>query len=143
MTYATKQTMIDQFGEDDLMRLTDRTGADVIDDDRLQSAIDDAVAEVNGYIRKRVTLPLDPVPRILETHTRRIAYYNLFDQRGTEDIPEPRKRYEAAIRFLKSVANGEVSLGDETPGDGTDASPGPVCTEAPARDMTRDSLKGF
>lgn len=143
MSYATRQSMIDQYGEDELIGLTDRTGADVIDETRLQGAIDDAAATINGYIRKRVALPLDPVPRILERHARAIAYYLLFDQRGTDDVPEPRNRYKDAIRFLEQVAKGEVSLGDEIAGDGVDASPGAVSTEAPPRDFTRASLRGF
>lgn len=143
MSYATRQSMIDQYGEDELIALTDRTGADVIDETRLQSALDDAAAEINGWIAKRVTLPLDPVPRSLGRHARAIAYFLLFDQRGTRNIPEARDRYDDAIAWLKSVARGEVSLGDETPEDGTDSSPGAISTDAPERLFTRDTMRGW
>lgn len=143
MSYATRQSMIDQYGEEELIGLTDRSGADTIDEARLASAIDDAAAEINGWIAKRVALPLDPVPRALERHARAIAYFILFDQRGTSDVSEPRKRYEDALAFLKAVSRGEVSLGDEVPGDSTDASPGVVVTDAPEREFTRDTMRGW
>lgn len=141
MPYALTADMIARYGTDDLIRLTDRTGSlDVIDTAVLTTALDDASAEINGYLTKRYSLPLANPPRILVTYCCDIAYYRLL---GTQEIAQATKLYESAIDFLKRVARGEVSLGDETPGDSQAASPGPVFEEGPDRVFGRDQLKSF
>lgn len=144
MSYATIDDMTARYGSDELMRLTDRDGAlDGIDTGRLQIALDDAAAEINGHIAKAVTLPLADPPRILTTYACDIAFYRLHDLRGTGDIPEPRRRYDAALSYLTRVSRGDLSLGDETAGDGVQVSPGPVYHGGGQRHMTRDTLRGY
>ena len=47
----TRQDLIDRFGEDELVLLTDREGRGVIDDEVLNRAIEDAEAETAAYIQ--------------------------------------------------------------------------------------------
>lgn len=141
MAYATQADMTTRYGADDLMRLTDHSGTlDQIDAAVLQTALDDATAEINGYLAKRHELPLASPPRILTTYCCRIAYYHLT---GTQNIEQAKVLYDSAIDFLKQVAKGEVSLGDETAGDSVQSSPGPVFEEGPDRVFDRTSLKNF
>lgn len=108
MTYASQQNLIDRFGEDELIQLTDRTGTDSIDAAVVGRALADADAEINGYLSTRYTLPLSPVPDVLEKLACDIARYRLHDENPKEAIV---KRYDDAIRFLKDVAAGKVTLG--------------------------------
>lgn len=114
MTYASQQNLIDRFGEDELIQLTDRASLDAIDATVVARALADADAEINGYLSTRYTLPLSPVPAVLEKLACDIARYQLFENAVTEIVKE---RYENAIRFLKDVAAGKVTLGVDGNGD--------------------------
>lgn len=114
MTYASQQNLIDRFGEDELIQLTDRDNLGAIDAAVVARALADADAEINGYLSTRYTLPLSPVPAVLEKLACDIARYQLFENAVTEIVKE---RYENAIRFLKDVAAGKVTLGVDGNGD--------------------------
>jgi len=106
--YCTKQDLIDRFGQDELVDLTDRVNADVIDDSVLGQAIADAGAEMDGYLGGRYQLPLATVPPVLKALCCNIARYKLYDEQASEQVI---KRYDSAIKFLFSVSKGEISLG--------------------------------
>ncbi|ABE45643.1 gp436 family protein [Polaromonas sp. JS666] len=109
MSYAVKQDMIDRFAQSELIQLTDRTGSAIaVDDAVLAQALLDADAEIDGYLMGRYALPLASVPRILIGACCDVARYRLYDDRATEQVT---KRYDDAIKFLKLVADGKVSLG--------------------------------
>jgi phage gp36-like protein len=111
--YSTKQDLIDRFGEDELIGLTDRSNAGVIDGTILDQAIADSGAEMNGYIGSRYSLPLVTVPTTLKPLSCDIARYKLYDEQASEQVT---KRYDAAIKFLFSVSKGEISLGVDSLG---------------------------
>lgn len=141
--YATALDMVARYGEADLIRLTDRAGTlGGIDADVLTTALDDATAEINGWLAKRYAdrLPFADPPRVLTAHACTIAWYRL---QGAQADQGSERMHEAALRFLRAVARGEASLGDEDPGASQVSSPGPVIEEGPGRVMGRDSLKGF
>lgn len=109
MTYATQQNLIDRFGEDELIQLTDRAGLDAIDATVISRALGDADATINGYLAARYTLPLSsPVPEILERLACDIARYALFEDQVTEIVE---KRYKDAIALLRDVSAGRAELG--------------------------------
>jgi phage gp36-like protein len=108
MTYASQQNLIDRFGADELIELTDRDGLDVIDATVIDRALADADAEINGYLASKYTLPLSTVPQILQAYTCDIARYRLHDENPKEIVVE---RYKDAIRYLKDVVSGKASLG--------------------------------
>jgi phage gp36-like protein len=111
VSYCTKQNLIDRFGEGELIQLTDRTGAGVINDTVLNQAIGDADGEINGYLAGRYDLPLASVPPVLVLKACDIARFYLYD----EAVPDIVKtRYENAIAWLKGVAKGDISLGLDT-----------------------------
>jgi phage gp36-like protein len=143
VAYATKQDMIDRYGEAELIDLSDRAGAlDAIDDGVLATAIDDAEAEINGYLSGRYTLPFPSIPRILTRHACTIARYNLLGDRAA-DVDQATTTYKAAIAFLKLAASGDVSLGDETAADSAaSSSSGPRAQAKPAV-FDDKSLEGY
>jgi len=108
MTYATEQHMVDRFGEQELVELTDRVGVGRIDAAVLDRALTDADGEINGYLATRYTLPLSPVPLTLARIASDIARYYLYADRVTEAV---RTRYQDAIKFLRNVSEGLVTLG--------------------------------
>lgn len=118
--YATRADMVSQFGEREVIALTDRdpmTGT--INDDVLSSALVLASSEVDGYLAGRYQTPLANPPAILKGMTCDIARFRLCGAAVnlTEEITS---RYKAAITYLERAAKGLVTLG--TPGG---ADPGP------------------
>ena len=143
MTYATVEDLKAAIPERDLALLTDRDGpVDSVDDGKLVNALQDASAEIDGYISKRVSLPIQNPPRMLTVICRDLAIYRLFLNTGS--VPETTEKLrDGSIVYLRDVASGKISIGDDTPGEQVDTSPGAVLVSGDERTMTRDSLKGF
>lgn len=112
--YCTKQNLIDTFGNNELVTLTDRLGNGVINDQVLNQAISDASALMDGYLGSRYPLPLDNVPQSLIPLACNMTRYQLYDNEASELVV---KRNDAAHAFLKSVAKGELSLGISSAGE--------------------------
>lgn len=116
MAYATLTDIERQIDSADLIQLTDDERTGDVDTDVVTRAIADADEEIDGYIGSRLAVPLDPVPGIIRKMSVDIAIYNLYSRRRAE-IPEARRdRYNDAIRFIRSVAKGEISMGANDPG---------------------------
>lgn len=112
MPYCTRQNLIDRFGEQELIQLTDRDNLGVISDAVLNQAISDADAEINGYLTA-YTLPLATVPANLVRIACDVTRYYLYDDAVTEQV---KTRYDSAIKYLVQVARGLISLGPDTAG---------------------------
>lgn len=106
--YATQQQMIDRFGYQEIMELTDRVGTGNIDADVMDGALLDAEAEINSFLASRYTLPLAQTSQELVRLSCDITRYRLFDIRATEAV---KARYDDAIKKLRDVAKGVASLG--------------------------------
>ncbi|THF60908.1 gp436 family protein [Pseudothauera rhizosphaerae] len=115
MAYVTFADMIRRFGTTELEQRAPGAELGVIDVERVQGAIGEAVAEIDGYVGTRYPLPLTPVPALLGRLAGDIARYRLYDDASSEEV---RKRYEDAVRLLRGIADGQVSLG-ERPGTPT------------------------
>jgi phage gp36-like protein len=111
MTYATQQNMIDRFGSQELIELTDRSNTGAIDATVLGQALADANTEIDSYLFSVCTLPLATVPPRLIKIAADIARYELYGARCTDQV---RARYTDAIAFLKAVVTGTASLGLDT-----------------------------
>lgn len=112
-------------------------------DGRIQQALADATAEINGYIAKvtggRV---LDPAPHILTVICRDLAMHRLYLNLGHEMKVYDGLR-KSAIATLKDIASGATAIGDDGDGNEQITSPGVAMTDGPERLLTRDSLTGF
>lgn len=138
MSYATKQDMIDRFGETELAQLTDRAAGTTIDDDVLDGALEDADATIDAYVGQRYDLPLASTPRLLTTAACDIARYRLHEDHPPEVA---RDRYDQAIALLKSIARGEAAL--DAGGTEPAASPGSATVTSADRVFSRSKLQGF
>ena len=139
MTYATQQNMIDRFGEQELIELTDHANAGSINATVLGQALADADAEINAYLTSRYTLPLATVPPVLVKFAADVARYQLYDTRATEMV---KARYDDAIKFFKMLVNGSVSLGLD-PVNQPVVDVGGVQVSAPDRVFNDSSLAGY
>lgn len=134
MVYATKQQMIDQYGEDDMIDLTDRADPPVgeINDTVLDQALVNASAVIDGYIGRRYNLPLASVPALLVPVCLKIVFYNLHRGRHTDEV---RKEYEDAVSVLNKISSGDVVL--DVGGKEPASAPAQVVTDAVDRSFSR------
>lgn len=142
MTYATKQDLIDRFGELELKQLTDRTNRppSAIDDTVVSRALGDADDLVNGYLAKAYALPIATPPGILTRMSADIARFYLHAGKADKESPVSRA-YDQAVAWLKDVARGVVTI----EADGVapaQAGGGSVQANPSSRVFTRESLRG-
>lgn len=141
MPYATQQQMIERFGADEIVQLTDRaippTG--VIDAAVLDRALVDADDIINGHLGGRYSVPLAQPSVTVMRIASEIARFLLHRESAPETV---QKRYDAAIRFLRDAADGRVSLGIDAGGAPAQVSDtAQVVSSAPV--FGREASKGF
>ncbi|MGH7000542.1 MAG: gp436 family protein [Stellaceae bacterium] len=152
MVYATPNDMIARYPNRDLVQLTNEDPTQTaVNTGALQQVVNDASAEIDGYLGSRFSLPLSDPPALLNRLTCDIAMYRLQALRPLHDMADARKRYEDAVELLVRVARGEVTLGlsadNVEPPQAQDA----VLTQAggdssgvlPQRVFDRGSLKDY
>jgi phage gp36-like protein len=122
VTYAVQQDLVDRFGNDELVELTNRAGGATIDATVVAKALADADDEINGYLATRYALPLVTVPLILKRLACDIARYFLYEDRATEIVTQ---RYKDAVSYLKGVSAGKASIGADSAGAEPSQSQGP------------------
>lgn len=140
MAYATQQDLIDRFGEERLVDLTDRATppAGAIDATVVAQALDGASATIDAYVGARYALPLSQTPLPLQQACEAIAFYQLHVDSAPDKVVED---YKAAMRFLSDVATGKVAL--PLPAGDTPTTAGGAETVGPDRIFSRDSLDGY
>ncbi|MDO5648860.1 gp436 family protein [Paracoccus sp. (in: a-proteobacteria)] len=143
MSYASVSDLKSVIPARDLALLTDfDDSAQVAVDDRLQQALTDATAEIDGYIHKQIRdVPLTAPPHVLNVICRDLAMHRLYRNLG-HDTERLKHLRADALAWLRDVAAGRVALGD------ADRAPPPssggiAMTDGPDRQLTRDSLRGY
>ena len=141
MSYCTLQELTDRYGERTLIDLSDRDDAPtgVIDDALIGSAIDDAGAEIDGYLRGRYALPLAATPPVLRDLCLRVAIYKAHTHVVTDKI---RRDYEDAMRSLRMIADGSIRL-DIAGSEPTSSGSSDVVMTDTSRPITVASMKGY
>jgi phage gp36-like protein len=144
MSYATPQDIINRYPNRDLVQLTNEDPTvTTINTTVLQQALDDASAEIDGYLGGRFTLPLTDVPEVLNRLVCDVAVYRLQSLRPIHDLADARRRYDDALAMLTKVASGEMTLGIGADGHETAIAQGAEQVIGPVRIFTRKSMKGF
>ena len=113
MPYATKNGLIEQFGQAELIQLTDRAmpRTNAIVDAVLDRAIAAAGGEIDSYLAASFAVPIATVPAQLARIAGDITRFRLYDNRATEEV---RNRYKDAITWLKDIQSGRASLISDT-----------------------------
>jgi len=85
-----------------------------LDTNILTPLINQASLLMDGYFRRRYTVPLGTATNEIKRYCLDIVTYYGYQRRGS--IPEAiDKDYDRAIKWLKECARGEVDLGQEPP----------------------------
>ncbi|PTQ91269.1 gp436 family protein [Agitococcus lubricus] len=109
--YATKQDLINKFGEREVIALTDREPYQhAVNDAVLNDAIAAVCAEIDSYISPRYAVPLNPVPKIVSYMACDMVRYYLTGAAATETDPIA-MRYKNAIKYFVEVSKGAVTMG--------------------------------
>jgi len=144
MSYATPQDIINRYPNRDLVQLTNEDPTITsINTAVLQQALDDASAEIDGYLGGRFTLPLTDVPEVLNRLACDLAIYRLQSLRPIHDLADARRRYDDALAMLSKVASGEMTLGIGADGNETAIAQGAEEVIGPVRIFNRKSMRGF
>lgn len=138
--YADIDDIRKQIREAELIGLTDEDNTGAVVEAVVNTAIETAGVEIDGYLGGRYTLPLSPVPDIIKKLCVDIAVYNLYVLGAGP--PESRKeRYDNAIKFLTRVSEGKITLGANDPA-GTGTADKPAASTGD-RIFSTDTLAGF
>ncbi len=144
MSYAVAQDLVDRFGEEELIQLTNRPGEtfDAVNTARAERALDDASEEIDGYLRPRYAVPVTQASRQLTSLCCDIARERLQLAGGhmpTDTVTTAAKRARA---FLQHVAEGKAQL--DLPGSASQGdAPATGRVEGPPRIFSRETLEGF
>lgn len=117
MSYCTQQDMIDRFGEQEIIQLTDHDNVGEINATVLDRAIADAAGEIDSRLSGRYATPITPVPRKLQRLACEFARYFLYDDAALDDTHPVRRQYLDGTLFLNGVASGKFGIGVDAAGD--------------------------
>lgn len=106
-----------------------------------ESVIEDGVRQaeelVDGYLRGRYNLPLDPVPTVLRDAVVYLARHWLYQRRPEGALPDAVKdSRKDTIRLLESIRDGVVTLG--MPGGQAAPEPGEIRVRARRQQFSGD-----
>lgn len=118
MAYATAADMQQRFGLSEMLLLADPERTGEVDATIVDTAINDATAEVDSYLACVLTEPLEVVPVFLVSVVCDIARYRLYSGLTCDTI-QVKERYDDAIVWLVNISKGRAKLGitgaDTTP----------------------------
>ena len=140
MAYCTQADLLKLVSRNELIQLTDLDDEGTINTDTVTEVISEADEFVNGYLARRRTVPVDPVPTMLRHLSGRLTLYFLHLHRRsvTDDLKD---QFGTDNDFLEAYAAGDGSLGDDdeatTPGVGSSKQ------DANDRLFTRDDMEGW
>lgn len=137
MPYATLQDMLDRFGANEMMQLTDigKPRLNAVDTVVLDRALEDASALIDSYLIGRYALPLPSVPAHLKVLCCGVARYQLM---STSPDDRAKADYANAFKYLISVSKGDVQLFPPSAAPAVDGV-GPVLFNAGSKIMGREA----
>ena len=107
MTYATRDDLVDRFGETEIAQ-RER----MLPPGAVAQALSDASTDLDGYLSARYTVPVVPVPPTLVRLVCDIARYRLLGDAATDDV---RGRYKDAIAAVRDIGAGRSRLPEVAP----------------------------
>lgn len=114
-SYATIESMIEVFGDEDLTKITDTqppyTGE--INVAKLQRAIDAANSEVDSHLSAKLNVPTVINSAFVQTLAHDIARYRVVLGNARESKRDV-ERYDDAVKNLEKINKGEQGTGAST-----------------------------
>lgn len=111
-----------------------------------EAAIEDADAEIDGYLCKRYRVPLTAVPKVIVKFSKDIAVYNMVSHTGIDEGDREKtvlNRYNAAIAYLTNVAKGIVDIMEDDDAASTGTGNGSFRLSSNQRLFTRNNMRGW
>lgn len=141
MPYVTSQQLVDRFGLDELIQISNPTDptATTVNATRVDNAIADIGALIDAKLAPRYTVPLTTVPLVLLNIACDLVRARLYDDRIPDRIAE---RERAALKLLDQVGEGKLTLGLDAAAQATPPSDGPQSFSGTAV-FTADSLRDY
>lgn len=96
------------YTEKELIELSSETGG--INTGVINECIETADSEIDTYLKKLYTVPLDPVPQIILKLSVDLTIYNLHERRNIIDESVQNRR-KNAIELLKQISRKTANLG--------------------------------
>ena len=120
MIYAAFSDLNAQFGEQEVLAITDRDGDGVADTTVVNMALQRASNTIDAYLSPRYPLPLTAVPDQLVELCCDIARYRLVGAEASE-TDAIRTRYKDSLKTLELIRDGKIDIGlslaGQTPAD--------------------------
>jgi phage gp36-like protein len=108
MAYCTEDDLLKMISAAELAELTTESG-EAPDSLIMAEAMSAAAAEIDACLGVKYVVPLASVPAQVRTLAVDLAIYRLYSRRSV--VPLVRQRqYEAAVSFLKQVAEGRMVI---------------------------------
>lgn len=111
--YLSIGDFVRRYGLDEVVKMTDGTGAGRIDRDLLTGALSDAQAIVDAHLAGRYQLPLATVPAMIALIVADLARARLYPRGAPEGVADAAK---AAERRLERYQSGAMTLDVATAG---------------------------
>ncbi len=112
MGYCSKEELLARIPQEYLIDLTDDDGDGIEDNDVISEVIEQASSEIDAYLSRRYDTPLLNVPAVIEKICVELVIYYLH-LRADKVTDAWKDTYERAIELLRSLANGDVKIGNE------------------------------
>lgn len=130
MRYCTRADIGSAIPELILLQLSnDDPAAMEPNEDVIEDGVRQAEELVDGYLRGRYDLPLNPVPTVLRDAVVYLARHWLYQRRPEGALPDPVKdSRKDTIKLLESIRDGVVTLG--MPGGQAAPEPGEIRVRA-------------
>ena len=107
VAYLSISDFVDRFGLEEVVRMTDGTGAGRIDRAMLIAALRDAQGIVDINLGGRYAVPLETVPDAIKTALADLARARLYPRGAPEGVADGAK---AANRLLERISSGALPL---------------------------------
>ena len=109
----------------------------------VEQAVAQAEELIDGFLRGRYNLPLDPVPTIVKDMTVNLARHWLYARRPEgNELPDAVVRtHKSAMSLLETIRDGKLTIGQPT-GEAL-AEPGEVKVRARRRIFGQDTLDRY
>ena len=115
MSYCSISDIQAVIANDDLVQLTNDSGSDTVDTNKINDAVSYVENVIDGYLRGRYDLPLASIPDELKYLAVDFVIYKLYSRRMYTEIPESvRRKYEEVIKTLEKIQKGSFNLGIES-----------------------------
>jgi phage gp36-like protein len=108
MPYCTIDELKNKYTEQKIIELSSE--GEAVDNDVINECIADADAEINGYVQKVYSTPLDPIPRLIKKLSLNLTIANLYERRNIDDEAISKLKNNA-VQLLNRISKKSVSLG--------------------------------